>query len=80
MSKQAAVIYGIGTFYKKMEIVIGDIYEVAALSDQNADLSKNIMPLTDALMRPYDVVVLMIMNLETCYDVIGMLIEEYKVP
>ena len=30
MSKQAAVIYGIGTFYKKMEIVIGDIYEVAA--------------------------------------------------
>lgn len=80
MSKQAAVIYGIGTFYKNMEVMIGDIYEVAALSDQNADLSKNIMPLTDALMRPYDVVVLMIMNLETCYDAIGMLIKEYKVP
>lgn len=79
MLKEKAIIYGIGKFYKEIEAEIRKNYEVIAKTDKNMN-KEEVIPLNDALILPYDIILITILDIRICFEVIAMLGKKYGVP
>ena len=79
--KERIIVYGIGDFYKDICDEIHERYEVAAYVDRNMQprYGIEISTIEDALSRPYDKILLTIINVRAYYEVIQMLVSRYRV-
>lgn len=79
--RERIIVYGIGDFYKEVCDKIHERYEVAAYVDRNMQprYGIEISTIEEALSRPYDKILLMIVSVRAYYEVIQMLVGQYQV-
>lgn len=80
MLKKKVIIYGIGNYYREMKEQIDENYEVVARTDINRDSLEGISSIETALSFSYDIIIVMIQDIQTCFEVIKMLIKEHRIP
>lgn len=80
MNKEKTVIYGIGKFYEDMKERIEENYDVIAKTDKDTGKSEEIISLEKALSLPYEKILIMLTDMRSCFDVVGMLVKKYEVP
>lgn len=81
--KPTAVVYGMGNFFKQKENEINQLYHIAMFVDKNKKgnyAGRKIGKMQDILNAQYDVIILMLVNINEAIKVARKLNEKYKVP
>lgn len=79
-NKKIATVYGVGNFWRKIKKRVNEEYEIALYMDKRVDKKNDIFSMEDIGNVSYDVLIVSIYDIKTCFEVIEELVYRYKVP